>query len=198
MGVQSGEKGQGIRVENPRRSYAVVRMWASICRHVVRAGFTVSPAECPSAERGSCAYSCCCARHGAGGDQQGLTELRDRAETAYSEGRLLDALSDYERLVSLFPEEGCLHGRLAGCAAGTRAPDFSRRHLRIAIKLGCGDVDLEFHRARMAQLEYDFDRARDLYAAYVAAAGKKVVPGGGAEGGRCVALPSGIRPRPLA
>ena len=26
-----------------------------------------------------------------------------------------------------------------------------------------GDVDLD-HRARMAQLEYDFDRARDLYA----------------------------------
>ena len=29
---------------------------------------------------------------------------------------LLQALPDYERLVSLFPEEGCLHGRLAGCA----------------------------------------------------------------------------------
>ena len=114
------------------------------------------------------------ARHVAGQGQQGLTELRDRAETAYTEGRLLDALSDYERLVSLFPEEGCLHGRLAGCAL--REPGrltLARRHLRIAIKLGCGDVDLEFHRARMAQLEYDFDRARDLYAAYVAASGKK-------------------------
>ena len=99
-----------------------------------------------------------------------MTARRPRA----SEGRLLDALSDYERLVSLFPEEGCLHGRLAGCAL--REPGrltLARRHLRIAIKLGCGDVDLEFHRARMAQLEYDFDRARDLYAAYVAAAGKK-------------------------
>ena len=114
------------------------------------------------------------ARDGAGQDQQGLTELRARAETAYAEGRLMDALSDYERLVSLFPEEGCLYGRLAGCAL--REPGrltLARRHLRIAIKLGCGDVDLEFHRARMAQLEYDFDRARDLYAAYVAAAGKK-------------------------
>ncbi|MGB1072584.1 MAG: SPOR domain-containing protein [Flavobacteriales bacterium] len=116
------------------------------------------------------------ARHGASQDQQGLTELRDRAETAYAEGRLLDALSDYERLVSLFPEEGCLHGRLAGCAL--REPGrltLARRHLRIAVKLGCEEVDLEFHRARMAQLEYDFDRARDLYAAYVAAAGKKGV-----------------------
>ena len=107
-------------------------------------------------------------------DQRGLEELRVRAESAYEQGRLLDALADYERLVSLFPEEGCLHGRLAGCAL--REPGrlaLARRHLRIAVKLGCGDVDLEFHRARLAQLEYDFDRARDLYAAYLVAVGKK-------------------------
>ena len=107
-------------------------------------------------------------------DPQGIEELRMRAEAAYAEGRLLEALSDFERLVSLFPEEGCLHGRLAGCALkepGRLA--MARRHLRIAVKQGCADVDLEFHRARMAQLEYDFERARDLYAAYLAAAGKK-------------------------
>ena len=107
-------------------------------------------------------------------DPQGIEELRVRAEAAYVEGRLLDALNDFERLVSLFPEEGCLHGRLAGCALkepGRLA--MARRHLRIAVKQGCADVDLEFHRARMAQLEYDFERARDLYAAYLAAAGKK-------------------------
>jgi len=107
-------------------------------------------------------------------NQQGLDELRDRAEEAYEAGRLLDALADYERLVSLFPEEGCLHGRLAGCAL--REPGrltLARRHLRIAIKFGCSEVDVEFHRARLAQLEYDFERARDLYAAYLAAAGKK-------------------------
>ena len=107
-------------------------------------------------------------------DPQGIEELRVRAEAAYVEGRLLEALRDFERLVSLFPEEGCLHGRLAGCALkepGRLA--MARRHLRIAVKQGCTDVDLEFHRARMAQLEYDFERARDLYAAYLAAAGKK-------------------------
>ena len=103
-----------------------------------------------------------------------LDAVRVRAEAHYQEGRWEEALSDFERLVSLYPEEGCLHGRLAGCAL--REPGrlaMARRHLRIAIRKSCGDVDLEFHRARLAQLEYDFERAADLYAAYLAAAGKK-------------------------
>ena len=103
-----------------------------------------------------------------------LDAVRVRAEAHYQEGRWEEALSDFERLVSLYPEEGCLHGRLAGCALreGGRLA-MARRHLRIAIRKSCGDVDLEFHRARLAQLEYDFERAADLYAAYLAAAGKK-------------------------
>ena len=60
-------------------------------------------------------------------DPQGIEELRVRAEAAYVEGRLLDALSDFERLVSLFPEEGCLHGRLAGCAL--KEPGLSLIHI---------------------------------------------------------------------
>ena len=103
-----------------------------------------------------------------------LDAVRVRAEEHYLSGRWEEALSDFERLVSLFPEEGCLHGRLAGCALhepGRLA--VARRHLRIAVRKGCSDVDLEFHRARLAQLEYAFDRAADLYAAYLAAAGKK-------------------------
>ena len=49
----------------------------------------------------------------------------------------------------------------------------ARRHLRIAIRKGCSDPDLGFHRARLAQLEYDFERAHDLYAAYLVSGGKK-------------------------
>lgn len=103
-----------------------------------------------------------------------LDAVRERAEAHYQTGRWLEALADFERLVSLYPEEGCLHGRLAGCAL--REPgrlSMARRHLRIAIRKACSDVDLEFHRARLAQLEYDFDRAADLYTAYLATAGKK-------------------------
>ena len=107
-------------------------------------------------------------------ETSGIEELRTRAEQAYALGDLTGALSDFEKLVSLFPEEGCLHGRLAGCALTEPGRmTLARRHLRIANKMGCEDVDLEFHRARLAQLEYDFDRARDLYAAYLAMAGKK-------------------------
>ena len=107
-------------------------------------------------------------------ETSGIEELRTRAEQAYASGDLTGALSDFEKLVSLFPEEGCLHGRLAGCALTEPGRmTLARRHLRIANKMGCEDVDLEFHRARLAQLEYDFDRARDLYAAYLAMAGKK-------------------------
>jgi len=101
-------------------------------------------------------------------------EVRARAEAAYVAGDLLGALPDYERLVSLFPEEACLHGRLAGCALKEPGRlSLVRRHLRIALRMGCSDIDLGFHQARLAQLEYDFDRARDLYAAYLTAAGKK-------------------------
>ena len=45
-----------------------------------------------------------------------LDAVRVRTEAHYQEGRWEEALSDFERLVSLYPEEGCLHGRLAGCA----------------------------------------------------------------------------------
>ena len=101
-------------------------------------------------------------------------DVRSRAEAAYAAGDLLGALPDYERLVSLFPEEACLHGRLAGCALKEPGRlSLVRRHLRIALRMGCNDLDLGFHQARLAQLEYDFERARDLYAAYLAAAGKK-------------------------
>ena len=107
-------------------------------------------------------------------ENRGIEELRIRAEQAYLSGDLTGALPDFEKLVSLFPEEGCLHGRLAGCALTEPGRmTLARRHLRIANKMGCADVDLEFHRARLAQLEYDFERARDLYAAYLALAGKK-------------------------
>ncbi len=105
---------------------------------------------------------------------QGPEEVRRRAAEAYEAGRLQEALPDYERLVSLYPEEACLHGRLAGCALiepGRLA--MVRRHLRIALRKGCGDLDLGFHQARLAHLEYDFERAGDLYAAYLASAGKK-------------------------
>ena len=101
-------------------------------------------------------------------------DVRTRAEAAYAAGDLLGALPDYERLVSLFPEEACLHGRLAGCALKEPGRlSLVRRHLRIALRKGCNDLDLGFHQARLAQLEYDFERARDLYAAYLMAAGKK-------------------------
>ena len=117
----------------------------------------------------------CAAEHGVFGQGDAVqADVRARAEAAYAAGDLLGALPDYERLVSLFPEEACLHGRLAGCALkepGRLA--LVRRHLRIALRKGCDDLDLGFHQARLAQLEYDFDRARDLYAAYLAAAGKK-------------------------
>lgn len=104
----------------------------------------------------------------------GHEELRARADEAYASGDFLGAMSDYERLVSLFPEEACLHGRLAGCALeepGRLA--LVRRHLRIALRKGCEEVDLGYHQARLAQLEYDYERARDLYTAYIMAAGKK-------------------------
>ena len=115
-----------------------------------------------------------CALNLSAQEGRGKEELRERAEQAYSAGQLMEALPEYEKLVSLFPEEGCLHGRLAGCAlAEPGQMALARRHLRIANRMGCSDVDLEFHRARLAQLEYDFDRARDLYAAYLNAAGKK-------------------------
>ena len=105
---------------------------------------------------------------------QGPDELRIQANEAYVQGDFLGALGGYERLVSLYPEEACLHGRLAGCALSEPGRlALVRRHLRIAIRKGCGDVDLMFHQARLAQLEYDFERAGDLYAAYLAAAGKK-------------------------
>ena len=105
---------------------------------------------------------------------QGNEEVRQRADAAYEAGSYLEAMADYERLVSLYPEEACLHGRLAGCALkepGRLA--LVRRHLRIAIRKGCQDPDLSFHQARLAQLEYDFERARDLYAAYLVSGGKK-------------------------
>ena len=105
---------------------------------------------------------------------QGNEEVRQRADAAYESGSYLAAMADYERLVSLYPEEACLHGRLAGCALkepGRLA--LARRHLRIAIRKGCSDPDLGFHRARLAQLEYDFERAHDLYAAYLVSGGKK-------------------------
>ncbi len=105
---------------------------------------------------------------------QGNEEVRQRADAAYESGSYLEAMADYERLVSLYPEEACLHGRLAGCALkepGRLA--LVRRHLRIAIRKGCSDPDLGFHQARLAQLEYDFERARDLYAAYLVSGGKK-------------------------
>ena len=112
----------------------------------------------------------CAAEHGVFGQGDAVqADVRARAEAAYAAGDLLGALPDYERLVSLFPEEACLHGRLAGCALkepGRLA--LVRRHLRIALRKGCDDLDLGFHQARLAQLEYDFDRARDLYAAYLA------------------------------
>ena len=120
-----------------------------------------------------------------GQGETGLDDLRERANAAYESGALLQALPDYERLVSLFPEEGCLHGRLAGCAL--REPGrltLARRHLGIAVRKECQDVDLEFHRARLAQLEYDFDRARDLYTSYLSAAGKKARFKAEAERGR--------------
>ena len=101
-------------------------------------------------------------------------DVRARAESAYDAGDFLAALPDYERLVSLFPEEACLHGRLAGCALKEPGRlSLVRRHLRLALRMGCNDVDLGFHQARLAQLEYDFERARDLYAAYLIAGGKK-------------------------
>lgn len=109
---------------------------------------------------------------GQGDPQQ--QEMRSRAQSAYERGDWLRALEDYERLVSLFPEEACLHGRLAGCALSEPGRlALVRRHLRIALRKGCSDVDLPYHQARLAQLEYDFERARDLYSAYLAAAGKK-------------------------
>ena len=104
----------------------------------------------------------------------GQDDMRSRAEAAYVAGNFLEALADYERLVSLFPEEACLHARLAGCALSEPGRlSLVRRHLRIALRKGCEDVDLGFHQARLAQLEYDFERARDLYAAYLVSAGKK-------------------------
>lgn len=100
--------------------------------------------------------------------------MRQRAEVAYEAGQYLEAMADYERLVSLYPEEACLHGRLAGCAI--REPgrlSLVRRHLRIAIRKGCSDPDLGYYQARLAQLEYDFERAHDLYTAYLVSGGKR-------------------------
>ena len=77
-------------------------------------------------------------------------EVRARAEAAYVAGDLLGALPDYERLVSLFPEEACLHGRLAGCALKEPGRlSLVRRHLRIALRMGCSDIDLGFHQAHL-------------------------------------------------
>ncbi|MCH1582722.1 MAG: SPOR domain-containing protein [Flavobacteriales bacterium] len=104
----------------------------------------------------------------------GQDDMRSRAEAAYAAGNFLEALADYERLVSLFPEEACLHARLAGCALSEPGRlSLVRRHLRIALRKGCEEADLGYHQARLAQLEYDFERARDLYAAYLASSGKK-------------------------
>ena len=101
-------------------------------------------------------------------------ELRNRADAAYASSDWAVALAEYEKLVSLFPEEGCLHSRLGGCAL--REPgrlNMARRHLGIAMRSNCEEADLEFHRARLAHLEYDFSKARDLYAAYLETGGKK-------------------------
>ena len=119
-------------------------------------------------------FFCCAGSDVHAQESQGPEEVRRRAAEAYDLGNLREALADYERLVSLYPEEACLHGRLAGCALtepGRLA--LVRRHLRIALRKGCSDQDLSFHQARLAHLEYDFERAGDLYAAYLASAGKK-------------------------
>ena len=110
----------------------------------------------------------------ANGAAQDWGELRDRADAAYETGDWAVALAEYEKLVSLFPEEGCLHSRLGGCALWEPGRlNMARRHLGIAMRSNCDEADLEFHRARLAHLEYDFSKARDLYAAYLATGGKK-------------------------
>lgn len=167
--------GQAFPVEKRTASYACVGHLSSICRMhpqgmVLRLYGTVGRcrvdwycllfawAMCPLLVRA----------------QGGQEEMRERAESAYVAGNFSDALADFERLVSLYPEEACLHGRLAGCAL--REPGrlaLVRRHLRIALRMGCDDIDLGFHQARLAQLEYDFDRAKDLYANYLIESGKK-------------------------
>ena len=167
-------KGQVFPVEKPRQSYATEPFQWSICHmHPIDVVWDWTA----SVKWRLCgvllfSFSVAGNVNGQGGLAQ--EEVRARAEASYQAGAFLEAMADFERLVSLFPEEACLHGRLAGCALSEPGRlALVRRHLRIALRKGCDDLDLGYHQARLAQLEYDFDRAGDLYAAYLAKGGKK-------------------------
>jgi hypothetical protein len=98
------------------------------------------------------------------------------AETAelFASGAYAEALDGYAQLVSLFPEDACLHGRLGGCALSEPGRiEMARKHLRLARALGCTELGLGYFEGRLAHLEYNFEQARDLYAAYLAFAGKR-------------------------